>query len=169
MGPHPQAFSRAKDCNEATWSKTPKRAAWVRVKNGKERNVPNGKECGAQSWKIYVHSAVVQFSVHYIDIKAYIHSMWDKFLLHYIPLLHFSCFLVLLCKATEKAANYIVLIYYGMAPHNAVGWCSRIDVPNIVSSTICTSPWGPNNCCLKIYPRFFWEVSLFSRLWILQM
>ena len=32
MGPYPQAFSRAKDCNEATWSKTPKRAAWVRVK-----------------------------------------------------------------------------------------------------------------------------------------
>ena len=32
MGPYPQAFSRAKDCNEATWSKTPKRATWVRVK-----------------------------------------------------------------------------------------------------------------------------------------
>ena len=32
MGPYPQAFWRAKDCNEATWSKTPKRAGWVRVK-----------------------------------------------------------------------------------------------------------------------------------------
>ena len=31
MGPYLQAFSRAKDCNEATWSKTPKRATWVRV------------------------------------------------------------------------------------------------------------------------------------------
>ena len=33
MGPYTQAFSRAKDCNEATLSKIPKRAAWVRDGN----------------------------------------------------------------------------------------------------------------------------------------
>ena len=30
--PYPQPYSRAKECYEAAWSKTPKRAAWVRVK-----------------------------------------------------------------------------------------------------------------------------------------
>ena len=33
IGPSPQPYSRAKECYEAARSKTPKRAAWVRVKH----------------------------------------------------------------------------------------------------------------------------------------
>ena len=43
IGPYPQTYSRAKECNEAAWSKTPKRATEFRVKK-------SNKPCRMSGW-----------------------------------------------------------------------------------------------------------------------
>ena len=50
-GSMPSNYSRAKYFHEAEWSKTPKRAAWVRVKS--QSTVKVSKETWIQFWGLY--------------------------------------------------------------------------------------------------------------------